>query len=384
MICRGYSHHDFSSATLPLDMNLSPPSLTTSPASSRQEYPASPSSTFGCCNSLESSRTGHSPHSVQAFHHFYSLPNSSLDQSSVPELVKESCSLFPPISMSQPLWSDPEVIAAAFATSTPLTAPNLVPADYNHLAENEPFPEPYTAQGEPGGYNAPLLDREIPSSGASTVFVDSDRTRIPYSLPTRDLLGHSPSYLPSQTQGSGVTPYRAGIQIPYNHYPYSTDSSLQTVYNTQDFNFSGITGQPCLVDNHVAKWDKQDMDIDETYGTPASYSPSPSQDALPSSSSVARARRQPRKHTTKEDANFECDVPGCGKFFSRSYNYKSHLETHDDKREYPFQCPLEGCNKKFVRKTDLQRHHQSVHMKERNHKCDYCGRFFARKDTLRR
>jgi uncharacterized Zn-finger protein len=97
-----------------------------------------------------------------------------------------------------------------------------------------------------------------------------------------------------------------------------------------------------------------------------------------------RPRRAVRKHTTKEEANFQCQVKGCGKFFSRSYNYKSHLETHDDMREYPFPCNVEGCSKKFVRKTDLQRHHQSVHTKERNHKCDYCGRPFARKDTLRR
>jgi uncharacterized Zn-finger protein len=95
-------------------------------------------------------------------------------------------------------------------------------------------------------------------------------------------------------------------------------------------------------------------------------------------------RRPTRRHTTKEEANFQCMVKGCGKFFSRSYNFKSHMETHDEKREYPFPCQVTHCTKKFVRKTDLQRHHQSVHAKERNHKCDYCSRHFARKDTLRR
>ncbi|UNI16238.1 hypothetical protein JDV02_002694 [Purpureocillium takamizusanense] len=99
---------------------------------------------------------------------------------------------------------------------------------------------------------------------------------------------------------------------------------------------------------------------------------------------TTRTRRVPRKHTTKDEANFQCTVEGCGKFFSRSYNYKSHLETHDEQREYPFPCLVSGCHKKFVRKTDLQRHHQSVHAKERNYRCDYCGRLFARKDTLRR
>ncbi|KAH8159049.1 hypothetical protein CIB48_g9198 [Xylaria polymorpha] len=99
---------------------------------------------------------------------------------------------------------------------------------------------------------------------------------------------------------------------------------------------------------------------------------------------ITGAKRQTRKLTSKEEANFQCEVEGCGKLFSRSYNYKAHMETHDKKREYPFSCTFEDCNKKFVRKTDLQRHHQSVHMKEKNHKCDYCGRLFARKDTLRR
>ncbi|CZT04270.1 hypothetical protein WAI453_009687 [Rhynchosporium graminicola] len=100
-------------------------------------------------------------------------------------------------------------------------------------------------------------------------------------------------------------------------------------------------------------------------------------------STIARTR-QPRKLTTKEDANFQCSVNGCGKLFGRSYNFKAHMETHDTGREYPFPCPMDACGKKFVRKTDLQRHHQSVHMKQRTHRCDYCSRYFARKDTLRR
>jgi hypothetical protein len=99
---------------------------------------------------------------------------------------------------------------------------------------------------------------------------------------------------------------------------------------------------------------------------------------------VNRPRRPARRLTTKEEANFQCEVKGCGKLFSRSYNFKAHMETHDEKREYPFPCQVGDCNKRFVRKTDLQRHHQSVHMKERNHKCDFCSRLFARKDTLRR
>lgn len=107
-------------------------------------------------------------------------------------------------------------------------------------------------------------------------------------------------------------------------------------------------------------------------------------EARSASRSSERPRRAPRKLTTKEEANFQCAVRGCGKFFSRSYNFKAHMETHRERREYPFPCEIGDCTKKFVRKTDLQRHHQSVHMKERNHGCEYCGRMFARRDTLKR
>lgn len=92
----------------------------------------------------------------------------------------------------------------------------------------------------------------------------------------------------------------------------------------------------------------------------------------------------PESSASQQEGSFRCEVEGCGKLFTRSYNYKAHLETHDERREYPFHCHVDGCDKKFARKTDLQRHHQSVHMKERNHGCTFCGRFFARKDTLRR
>ncbi|KXJ89684.1 hypothetical protein Micbo1qcDRAFT_164992, partial [Microdochium bolleyi] len=84
---------------------------------------------------------------------------------------------------------------------------------------------------------------------------------------------------------------------------------------------------------------------------------------------VRTPKRQTRKLTTKEDANYQCEVPGCGKLFSRSYNYKAHMATHDENRDYPFPCLVPDCGKKFVRKTDLQRHNQSVHAKERSHRC---------------
>lgn len=102
-----------------------------------------------------------------------------------------------------------------------------------------------------------------------------------------------------------------------------------------------------------------------------------------STRSSSRERTQGSAQTNLE-ATYDCPVDGCNKTFNRSYNYRTHMETHSANRIYPFDCPIENCDKRFRRKTDLQRHHLSVHEKQRDHQCEFCGRFFSRKDTLRR
>jgi hypothetical protein len=84
-------------------------------------------------------------------------------------------------------------------------------------------------------------------------------------------------------------------------------------------------------------------------------------DLQPILPSLTRTKKK-RQRTTPEEATHECRV--CGKLFKRSYNWKSHLETHNPERKYPHPCTaLVGsspCSKKFQRKTDLDRHHDSV------------------------
>jgi hypothetical protein len=139
--------------------------------------------------------------------------------------------------------------------------------------------------------------------------------------------------------------------------------------------YSGPQDLPSISSLPIPPYDRrfesQERSVSGSHGQPCVHS------------TIARTR-QPRKLTTKEDANFQCHVKGCGKLFKRSSNFKVHMETHDTSREYLFPCLLKDCNKTFARNVDLQRHHRSVHMKQRNHRCDYCSRGFARKDTLRR
>lgn len=182
------------------------------------------------------------------------------------------------------------------------------------------------------------------------------------------------------------SPTSFGQNLDVGHYP--SPRSVSGPYVSDAVVYPTTTTAGYMPESHLAVWPRQDFPALD-----ADFYPAPASDS--SSAYAPDARRQARlsprtrlgktrKVTTKDEANFQCEVKGCGKYFSRSYNYKAHMETHDDKRAYPFPCLVGDCNKRFVRKTDLQRHHQSVHMKERNHKCDFCGRLFARKDTLRR
>ncbi|MCJ1474733.1 hypothetical protein MMC13_003393 [Lambiella insularis] len=134
-----------------------------------------------------------------------------------------------------------------------------------------------------------------------------------------------------------------------------------------------------------AEWSKNDTTgyITELHASPDGRLPR--FDVQPILPSVTRIKKK-RQRTTPEEATHECRV--CGKLFKRSYNWKSHLETHNPERKYPHPCTAmvgsNACTKKFQRKTDLDRHYDSVHLKARNHKCNLCGNRFARRDTLRR
>jgi len=81
------------------------------------------------------------------------------------------------------------------------------------------------------------------------------------------------------------------------------------------------------------------------------------------------------------DAKFQCPVPGCGSTFTRHFNLKGHLRSHND--EKPFQCKWPGCGKGFARQHDCKRHEQ-LHSNHRPFTCDGCRKPFARLDALNR
>jgi hypothetical protein len=272
------------------------------------------------------------------------------------------------------------------APSTSNSTPNILSAEYDPFA---PFQPGVSAAFSHDIYSAQtvevtiLPESPVPSSNtsqrssfssapASEIFtqagsIHSYTPRIKMEDHT-DYVTGSEAMLMSSPQLSHNLLVTAG-----SSYPGSLDATFYPDQGWSKMEYGNPPDLPSISSLSIPQYDRRSESRER--GTSGSKS---------RNSSIVPRTRQPRRLTTKEDANFQCHVKGCEKFFGRSYNFKAHMETHDAGREYPFPCPLQDCNKKFVRKTDLQRHHQSVHMKQRNHRCDYCSRFFARKDTLRR
>lgn len=83
----------------------------------------------------------------------------------------------------------------------------------------------------------------------------------------------------------------------------------------------------------------------------------------------------PDSEVKSNSSNFRCEH--CSKTFTRLYNLKSHLVTHD--RTMPYSCNI--CNRAFARKSDAKRHTR-IHSGEKNWVCGGCQTPFARRDML--
>ncbi len=198
----------------------------------------------------------------------------------------------------------------------------------------------------------------------------------------------SSGYSPSETYDESHF-YTPKVKMENGEEWYPTPDNehvLQRSLNTQGLSSYSTGVSPITGPTHDPYMSKQ------AHSYPIEFSNMPSEDSrskfdagAPTLPSVNRIKKK-RQRTTPEEATHECRV--CGKLFKRSYNWKSHMETHNPERKYPHPCTAmvghQPCTKKFQRKTDLDRHFDSVHLKARNHRCNLCGNRFARRDTLRR
>ncbi|CDS03671.1 hypothetical protein LRAMOSA01072 [Lichtheimia ramosa] len=110
------------------------------------------------------------------------------------------------------------------------------------------------------------------------------------------------------------------------------------------------------------------------------YFPKKSTSCIKKQSSPRRLALPKVTQSTPEHRRmFTCDVEGCNKTFTRSYNLKSHKRTHTLER--PFACSY--CPKQFARQHDRNRHAR-LHSGIKAYICQHCQKGFARQDALNR
>ena len=114
----------------------------------------------------------------------------------------------------------------------------------------------------------------------------------------------------------------------------------------------------------------------DTHGTIADQGDEfPAENDLAPPKEVQRPVRVQEEPRTREKKIYSCSY--CSKVFSRNYNLKSHLATHQSER--PYSCNV--CGASFARANDCNRHANS-HNGER-YSCAGCGKEFTRGDSLK-
>lgn len=383
---RHYTNHCHPSQVLTLDMDLTPPSLTASPYSPQRKSIDSPPP-YAYCQPEASSVDFAALTSLD--HPSYNVPppyGSFIDPLLSDQCVNGSAHMTSLDSMtSTGHWNNHSVaVAGSPQGSATSTMPHLLSSsEYDHFHSYEQTCLPITAYattagpyGRPTPQHSPAFMHTSPSSTADlpgreqTAFPPHHRAS--FSFPTEQTVSKADatnvlSYRPLDQDHSFTPPSRPLHQRLPSGYLQELQQSQPPVH----------TGS---FPAHLATQPPPQLPLTTTKQASKMHPGQPRYVRQ----RTTRERPARRRLTSVAEANHQCEVKGCGKYFSRNYNYKSHMETHKEEREKPFVCKEPNCSKKFVRKTDLQRHHKSVHDKERSHECDFCSRMFARKDTLRR
>lgn len=83
------------------------------------------------------------------------------------------------------------------------------------------------------------------------------------------------------------------------------------------------------------------------------------------------------KQTHTGDVNYTCEL--CGKGFFKKTELTRHKPTHSNAT--PYKCPKCGLGFKIPK--TLKRHIRNVHVAQRSHTCDTCGKSFTQLQTLK-
>jgi len=219
------------------------------------------------------------------------------------------------------------VQAQGIPTEGPATHPDGPPRDYSftQTPQQGPFSENNQShsiqQHQPLSSTDPMPALDSQSSKPEIFFVNSSEL---YTRTKQESVPSSPSSDSTALGGTGT-----------NHYPSS----------------NGVPRLPPIL--QVEK-----------------------QQVTTSATQLASASRR------RNEAHFQCPVPGCGSTFTRRFNLRGHLRSHTEER--PYVCEWPGCKKGFARQHDCKRH-QALHTaKSQSNICQGCKKTFSRLDALNR
>ena len=84
------------------------------------------------------------------------------------------------------------------------------------------------------------------------------------------------------------------------------------------------------------------------------------------------------------ERRYKCSYPNCSLAYTRLGALKKHIFNHIHISIYKCTYPECGDNRYFRDNTNLQRHVQSYHKKEKPHLCILCNKYYGRLDTYKR
>ena len=261
----------------------------------------------------------------------------------------------PPSPQASDSWSHSGMMEQDYPQSS--QPPDILSAAYDPYYEFPPSPNTGMMSG-PSSETPGLVFCQTPPS----TNLPSHRSSV------------SSSYTPSEAYSQGSEfKYTPRVKVEDTEwYPSAgNEHTLQRNMNTQCLSpySSGISPGSAAGEDvyRHADWPKPNQPAYPTALHNHEDNRLPQLDSAPVLPSVSRIKKK-RQRTTPEEATHECRV--CGKLFKRSYNWKSHMETHNPERKYPHPCTAmvgeTPCTKKFQRKTDLDRHYDSVSLSVRN------------------
>ncbi|KAG8212955.1 hypothetical protein J3R82DRAFT_11321 [Butyriboletus roseoflavus] len=240
------------------------------------------------------------------------------------------------------IWS---FLSRGFGASIPKPSKSPISgADISPLWEREPIPKVQRVQQPKYKLRVTPRQHSFSNSSIPADFLPrDDLSGVPFSLPSGHPRSHS-----SRSHGSDDGKWRV---LSSNH-PSPYPRRLASVRHDSPPN-SALTDQQLSMPRSALS--KQTVTSERTAG--------------------ASHRRR------KQDANFLCPMPGRGSTFTRSFNLKGHMRSHD--KDWPFQCKWPGCGRGFVRQHSC-RYHEQFHCKSRPFTCEGCNKIFPRIGALNR